>query len=210
MLSPETTLLAEEQALALPRPNLHADAGLNALLERRRTQRAFAAQPLSLATAAGLLWAAQGVTSPHGQRTAPSAGALYPLELRLIAGRVAGLSAGIYRYAPAAHALIAGPKGDMREAVAAAALHQDWIAQAPAIVVISAVEGRTTAKYGRRGVRYVHMEVGHAAQNLLLQAVAHGLAAAIVGAFDDDRLARLLKLPDNERPLAVLPVGHPR
>lgn len=210
MLSPETILLAQEQNLALPPPKLESNAGLNALLEQRRTQRAFAAQPLSLAAAAELLWAAQGVSSARGLRTAPSAGALYPLELRLIASQVAGLPAGIYRYEPAGHALIAGPRGEFRAAIAAAAWHQDWIAQAPAIVVISAVEARTTAKYGRRGIRYVHMEVGHAAQNLLLQAVAHDLAAAIVGAFDDDGLARLLKLPENERPLAILPVGHPR
>jgi len=97
----------------------------------------------------------------------------------------------------------------LRQRLAESALNQRWIANAPAVVVVSAVETRTTAKYGRRGIRYVHMEVGHAAQNLLLQAVALGLAGAIVGAFDDESLQRLLQFPAEERPLVILPVGHP-
>ena len=152
----------------------------------------------------------KGLPLARGYRTAPSAGALYPIELHLVAGQVDGLPVGTYRYDPLRHALQAEKTGDMRHAIAAAALHQDWIAQASAIVVVSAVELRTTRKYGRRGVRYVHMEVGHASQNLLLQAVALGLVAATVGAFDDERLHQLLDLPREERPLIILPVGRPR
>jgi len=99
---------------------------------------------------------------------------------------------------------------DIRRAIAEAALNQYWVAEAPAIIIVSAIDARTTGKYGRRGVRYVHMEVGHASQNLLLQAVALGLGGAIVGAFDDERLKQLLRLPQMERPLAILPIGHPR
>jgi SagB-type dehydrogenase family enzyme len=159
---------------------------------------------------AQLLWAAQGISSREGYRTAPSAGALYPLELHLVAGRVEGLPVGSYRYDPVRHALQVAMPVDIRQAIAKAALDQDWIAQAPVVIVISAVDARTTGKYGRRGVRYVHMEVGHASQNLLLQAVALGLAGAIVGAFDDERLKHLLRLPAEERPLAIVPLGHPR
>jgi len=202
--------MADTDIFILPKPDFPGDAGLSRILLERRTVRAFPPRALSLPQVAGLLWAAQGVSSPGGLRTAPSAGALYPLELHLVAGDVKGLTPGSYRYDPARHALRAGLAGDLRQAVAAAALNQTWIAQAPALVVIGAVHARTTRKYGERGIRYVHMEVGHAGQNLLLQAVALGLAAATVGAFDDERLSRVLELPAEERPLVILPVGHPR
>lgn len=201
--------MAEKNIYRLPEPNLEANACLNPILQQRRTNRAFASRPVSITEVAQLLWAAQGITSREGYRTAPSAGALYPLELHLVSGQVEGLPAGGYRYDPVRHALEAEIPGDLRHAIAEAALHQDWIAQAPAIVVVSAVNARTTAKYGRRGIRYAYMEAGHASQNLLLQAVALGLAGATVGAFDDERLQQLLNLPEEERPLVILPVGYP-
>jgi SagB-type dehydrogenase family enzyme len=202
--------MADESLLALPQPRVDGGLSLTEALLRRRTVRDFGPQSLSLDAVGQLLWAAQGITSEQGYRTAPSAGALYPLELHLIAGRVNGLPAGAYRYVPSGHRLRPTVTGDLRPAVADAALDQDWIARAPALVVVSAVPSRTTRKYGRRGHRYVHMEVGHASQNLLLEAVALGLAGAIVGAFDDDRLGDLLALPRGEEPLVILPVGHLR
>jgi SagB-type dehydrogenase family enzyme len=200
--------MAEQNLHELPDPVLVGDNPLNPILQQRRTHRSFARQGVSLTQVAQLLWAAQGISSREGYRTAPSAGALYPLELHLVAGQVEGLRAGSYRYDVLNHRLRSEKSADLRQAIAAAALHQDWIAQAPAIIVISAINARTTKKYGSRGVRYVHMEVGHASQNLLLQAVALGLVAATVGAFDDERLGRLLGLADEERPLVILPVGH--
>jgi SagB-type dehydrogenase family enzyme len=208
LLSVETCM-AKEDNYRLPRPAGEQEACLSHILQARRTIRSFASLPLSQMQVAQLLWAAQGVTSPEGYRTAPSAGALYPLELHLVAGNIEGLPAGSYRYDPARHSLTAEIRGDLREHLAESALRQHWIAEATAVVVVSAIETRTTTKYGRRGTRYVHMEVGHAAQNLLLQAVALGLAGAIVGAFDDELLQRLLQLPAEERPLAILPVGYP-
>jgi SagB-type dehydrogenase family enzyme len=204
------TGMADQGIYRLPEPPSAADGGLIGILQERRTIRAFAPQPLSLAEAAQLLWAAQGINSPQGLRTAPSAGALYPLELHLVAGNVAGLASGQYRYVPAQHALQAVQAGDMRRGIAQVALDQAWVAEAPAVVVVTAIDSRTTAKYGPRGVRYVQMEAGHASQNLLLQAVALGLGAAVVGAFDDVDLKQLLRLPGEEHPLAILPVGHPR
>jgi len=201
--------MANEDIYRLPQPAGEQDACLSRILQARRTIRSFAPLPLSQVQASQLLWAAQGVTSPEGYRTAPSAGALYPLELHLVAGNIEGLPAGSYRYDPARHRLAAKVRGDLRQRLAKSALNQRWIADASAVVVVSAIETRTTAKYGRRGTRYVHMEVGHAAQNLLLQAVALGLAGAIVGAFDDESLQRLLQFPAEERPLVILPVGHP-
>jgi SagB-type dehydrogenase family enzyme len=206
----EEACMAEQNLYSLPQPVADDDNPLNPILQQRRTHREFAQQPITLEQAAQLLWAAQGISSREGFRTAPSAGALYPLELHLVAGQVEGLPTGSYRYDPARHHLKSEKTGDLRQAIVSVALDQDWMAEASAIIVISAVEARTTRKYGNRGVRYVHMEVGHAGQNLLLQAVALDLVAATVGAFDDKQLQELLGLAVDERPLIILPVGHPR
>jgi SagB-type dehydrogenase family enzyme len=202
--------MAEQNLYGLPTPVLDGDNPLNPILQQRRTHRAFAPKSLSLTQVSQLLWAAQGINSHEGYRTAPSAGARYPLELHLVAGQVEGLPAGSYRYIVARHHLQREKTGDLRHEIADAALHQGWITQAPAIFIISAINARTTIKYGHRGERYVHMEVGHASQNLLLQAVSLGLVAATVGAFDDERLSQLLGMADDERPLVILPVGYRR
>ena len=154
--------------------------------------------------------AGRGVTAPDGRRTAPSAGALYPLEIYIVAARVDGLAPGVYHYEPVGHRLVPTADGDRIEALAHAALDQRWIGKAAAVLVIAAVESRTARKYGGRATRYVHIEVGHAAQNVLLQATAFGLAAAPVGAFDDRGVKALLALPREAEPLYLLPVGRPR
>lgn len=151
--------------------------------------------------------AAQGVTHGDNARTAPSAGALYPLELYLVAGEVRALAPGIYRYVPGKHQLEPVATGDLRRQLCAAALAQECVAAGAAVFVFTAVERRTTRKYGPRGVRYVHIEVGHAAQNLALQATALGLGTVTVGAFDDAAVACLLQLPAGEAPLYLMPVG---
>lgn len=202
--------MAESNILQLPEPMSGPVGTLDALLRERRTIRTFSPEPVTLAQIGQLLWAAQGITSPDGLRTAPSAGALYPLELHLLAGGVTGLPVGHYRYLPSRHGLEQMASADRRNAIAQAALGQAWIAEAPAILVVAAVPERTRAKYGARGRRYVDMEVGHASQNLLLQATALGLGCAVVGAFDDAALHRLLTLPREEEPLAILPIGHGR
>lgn len=202
--------MADKELHKLPRIVTADDTPLNPILRQRRTHREFAEQPVSLLQVAQLLWAAQGITSDKGYRTAPSAGALYPLELHLVAGQVEGLPAGSYRYDPTRHSLQRKKTGELRSALATAALHQDWIAQAPAIIVISSIDERTMKKYGIRGIRYVQMEAGHAGQNLLLQAVALGLVAATVGAFHEQSLHRLLGLAEAERPLVIFAVGYPR
>jgi SagB-type dehydrogenase family enzyme len=131
------------------------------------------------------------------------------LSLLLIVGDVEGFSPGVYRYEPGPHRLVQLHVGDVRSALAAAALDQEWLARAPAIIAVAATERRTTQKYGPRGARYVHMEAGHVAQNVLLQATALGLGGAPVGAFDDDAVAKLLRLNRDEQPLYLLPVGRP-
>ncbi len=193
----------------LPPPAMDAGHSLVQALRERRSVRAFGPGALSLAELSQLLWAAQGVTAPAGQRTAPSAGALYPLELRVVVGAVAGLAPGVYRYLPAGHRLERGDPRDPRPALAAAAHAQSWVRENAALVILSAEYARTTGKYGQRGVRYAHLEAGHAAQNLLLAATALGLGSVIVGAFDDDAVARALGLPPGEAPLVLIPLGRP-
>lgn len=207
----DVAIASQDAAVALPGPNLEGGVPVERALARRRSVRAFAPEALPLAAVSQLLWAAQGITDPAaGLRTAPSAGALYPLEVYLVAGAVSDIRPGVYRYDPRRHALLPRSEGDVRAGVADAALSQDWVAEAPAIVVLAAVPERTGRKYGERAPRYVHMEVGHAAQNVYLQATALALGTTLVGAFRDAELARVLGLPEEVKPLALLPIGKPR
>lgn len=193
-----------DTTIALPAPVDTAGVTLMHALRHRRSVREFGARPLSLMELSRLLWAAQGVTGPGGQRTAPSAGALYPLELYL------STADGLYHYRPQDHRLAqVGP--DLRSGMQRAALGQEAVGEAPAVFVFAAVYRRTAVKYGgERGARYVHFEVGHAAQNLLLEAAALGLGAVPIGAFDDARMARALGLPPDHEPVYLIAVGEPR
>ena len=195
------------ETLALPEPDRSGQHPLETLLQQRRSVREYSDRPLSLSDIGQLLWAAQGITHRQGLRTAPSAGALYPLELYVVAGRVDSLPAGIYHYQPDGHRLLAKHRDDRRNGLARAAFGQTWLENAAAVVVFAAVPERTARKYGERAVRYVHMETGHAAQNLFLQAGALGLDTVPVGAFDDNAVTSLLQLPADTRPLLLMPVG---
>ncbi len=205
-----TSDAATPAVIALPSPELRGSVSLEETLAARRSVRAYAPQSLELKQLGQLLWAAQGITAAGRLRTTPSAGALYPLEVYAVVGDVSGLAPGVYRYRPAGHALVHAATGDVRLPLAEAALGQGWIAQAPVVFVISAVYSRTEKKYGERTQRYVHIEVGHAAENLLLEAVALGLGGGEAGAFRDDEVRRVLALPAEQAPLYILPVGKPR
>ena len=195
--------------VALPEPSVAGSNSLEQLLAQRRSIRDFQASALELAELGQLLWAAQGISGPSGLRTAPSAGALYPLELLVVADNVDGLDKGVYRYRARHHVLEPFAGGNLYSSLAKAAMGQSWIRESAAILVITAIYERTTRKYGHRGRRYVHIEVGHAAQNVLLQAAALGLGTGVVGAFDDEAVAQVLELPASEHPLYLLPVGWP-
>jgi SagB-type dehydrogenase family enzyme len=191
--------------VALPKPAERGAVSLEEALQRRRSIRDYATQELTGAELSQLLWAAQGITDPAGLRTAPSAGALYPLEV-YVATR-----AGLHHYEPRGHQLVRVQDADLRRALARAALGQEAVAAAPALFIITAVPSRTAAKYGaERARRYTQLEAGHAAQNLLLEATALGLGAVPVGAFKDEDVTRILGLERGEMPLYLLPVGHPR
>lgn len=194
--------------IALPEPRRTSATSVEEALSRRRSVRAYGDEPLTLAEVSQLLWAAQGVTSERGLRTAPSAGALYPLELYLVAGNVTGLSDGVYRYRPSGHGLARVLEGDRREELYLAARSQASVRAAAAIIVFAAIYERTTGKYGERGIRYVHIEVGHAAQNVFLQAAALDLSAVVVGAFQDDAVKRVVTMSEAEQPLYLMPVGR--
>lgn len=199
-----------EQAnvINLPEPQYDSDVSIEQSLLNRRSIRSYTGEPLTLQEVSQLLWAAQGITDPRGFRTAPSAGALYPLEVYLVAGDVEDLTSGVYRYEPDDHQLARIIDGDKRAKLADAALAQPWVKEGAISIVFAAVYERTTSKYGDRGVRYVHMEAGHAAQNLCLQATAMGLGAVTVGAFHDEQVSKLLNLPQDEKPLYIIPVGR--
>jgi SagB-type dehydrogenase family enzyme len=194
--------------MKLPAPRYDSQVSLEKSLSERRSVRSYSGQPLTIQEISQLLWAAQGITSPEGLRTAPSAGALYPLELYAVAGNVADLPAGIYHYIPDGHQIFKVTDGDQREALASAALDQEWVKEGAVSFVFTAVYERTTGKYGDRGIRYVHMEAGHAAQNLCLQATAMGLGAVTIGAFYDEQVNELLNISGEEQPLYVIPVGR--
>jgi SagB-type dehydrogenase family enzyme len=192
----------------LPAPRRDGNTSVEQALLQRRSVREYRNRPTALADVAQLLWAAQGVTEPaSGFRTAPSAGALYPLEVYAVVGNVEGIQPGVYKYRPLGHELERVRSGDVRAELSAAALEQTWIGQGAIVVVFCAVYERTTAKYGDRGIQYVHIEVGHAAQNLCLQAVSLNLGAGVVGAFHDRQVKRILNARANEEPLYVVPVG---
>lgn len=189
---------------SLPQPPGHGSVSLERALSARRSHREFTTERLNELEISQLLWAAQGITADWGGRTAPSAGGLYPLELYL-------LTPGAYRhYVAEGHRVELLADRDLRAEAAAAAFHQPAIGAAALTLVIVAVYARTARKYGDRGRRYVELEAGHAAQNVLLQAAAIGLAAVPIGAFDDHRLARTLRLPSGHAPLYIVAVGHPR
>jgi len=198
------------QPVRLPAPDYRGDVSVEAAIHGRRSIRDFRNTPLSLQEIAQILWAAQGITEPGtGLRSAPSAGAMYPLETYLMAGSVTDLAPGLYQYQPQQHTLLKHHEGDLRADLSRAALGQPFIKQAPVSIVLSAVFERTTSRYGDRGMRYVHMDVGHSGENIYLQCVALGLGTVVVGAFRDAEVHRALELPESVQPLYIMPIGHP-
>jgi SagB-type dehydrogenase family enzyme len=201
---PENTLAGE---LALPPPRYDSGTSVEQALLTRRSVRTYSDEPLTIAELSQLLWAAQGITNPDGFRTAPSAGALYPLEIYVVAGRIRNLAPGIYHYQPRNHTLLLITSGDKRDALYAAAVHQLPVREAAADIVITAVPERTSRKYGERGIRYVYLEAGHASENICLQSVSLTLGTVVIGAFEDIEVKKLLGLDDSCLIVYIIPVG---
>lgn len=196
--------------IKLPQPKFKSDNSLEEAILKRRSRREYNDEPLTIAEISQLLWAAYGVTDEKGYKTAPSAGALYPLEIYIVVGKAKDILSGVYRYRPQKHELANVIYGDKRLLLKSASLDQDAVSEAPVAIVFTAVYERTKVKYGERGIRYVLMEVGHAAQNVYLQAEALNLGAVVIGAFDDEKVKDILSLERNEEPLYIMPVGKKR
>lgn len=200
--------MEQESIIKLPEPVYDSPFSLEKAILKRRSIRRYKDEPLSIKEVSQLVWAAQGITDRGGLRTAPSAGALYPLEIYIVVGNVDKLTTGIYKYNPQEHELLLIKEGDMRRDLANAALGQAVVENGAIVIVISAVYERTTWRYGDRGIRYVHMEVGHVGQNISLQAVSLALGTVVVGAFYDDEVKRIMEMPEEESPLYIMPVGR--
>lgn len=201
-----------QELVPLPPPRYPGTMSVEEALNLRRTVRAFEDEPLSLQDVAQLLWTGGGSRfdcATGASRTYPSAGGIYPLQIYLVAGNVQGLDRGVYVYAFKNHTLKLITDGDLRNPLARAALGQGFLAQAPALIVITAEYSRTEKKYGLRGgERYVPLDAGLAAQSIHLQATALGLATATVGAFTDSAVRQILQC-GKEEPLLIIPVGRP-
>ncbi|MFZ5800738.1 MAG: SagB/ThcOx family dehydrogenase [Candidatus Omnitrophota bacterium] len=194
-----------KEAMKLPAAQTTGKLSVEEAIGRRRSVREYRREALSLKEVSQLLWAAQGISANWGGRTAPSAGALFPLEIYLVAGKVEGLAAGVYRYNPRMHALEKTVAGDKRFVLYTSSLFQSSIKDAPVSLVICAQYDRMMPKYGQRGERYVHMEAGHVSQNVYLQAEALGLATVAIGAFIDVAVKKVLDI--KEEPLYIMPAG---
>ena len=211
--APAHKVYPEAPRLALPAPEVAGGPGLWTLLQARRSLRAYDGQPIPAAAVGQLLWASTGATRQAGAtmlRTAPSAGALYPIETYLAVHSVEDVSPGLYHYAMREHALEQLAAGDYRAAVAAAALDQEMAAQANLVLIWSAIFARTTIKYSQRGYRYVYLDAGHVAQNAALAAVALGLGSCQIAALYDDEANALLGLDgQSESVIYMTAVGRP-
>lgn len=197
------SLMAPPSTRRLPAPSRVGPRSLEDCLDLRHSIREYSAESLDEASLGQLLWAAQGC-SKDGRPLVPSAGGLGGLEVHVADGL------GLWRYQSAHHRLTLERAGDMRTALSRAAGGQEFITGAPVTIVLVGVDDRIEARYGRqRGARYILLEAGHAAQNLLLQATALDLGAVPVGAFDDAEIRRLLDLPTGCNPLYLIPVGKP-
>ena len=199
-------------SIELPLAATEGRVSVEEVLARRRSIRHFSLKPLSLQSLSQILWAAQGITETDGGfRTAPSAGALYPLEVYVVVRRdgVEGLIEGVYHYIPRGHALRLIKDGDFAAELEAATWGQEIVKEAAATIVITGVLSRTAEKYGRRGTQYMFQESGHVAQNVFLQATALGIGTVVMGAFGEGAVRRVLGAETNEKPLYVQPLGKP-
>ena len=207
---PALAQAAGQGTVPLPAPRHAGAMSLEAALWARQSVRSLSRDSaVSLADVGQLLWAAQGVNRPNGHRTAPSAHAVYPLELYLVASRVTGLPAGVYHYGVAGHTLEPVAAGDHLGALVDGAVHQSWVADAAGVVVF-AISTERAARLGSMSDRFAPMDVGFAGENLYLEAAALGLATTFAGSVSDTAAIRVLGLPATSKPVGIMPFGRPR
>ena len=203
----QSTYIAMTQIVRLPAPAHTQVLSLETVMHARRSTRSFAPKPLPLPALANIIWAGCGITSVDGRRTVPSAGGLYPLFLHVACANVPHVPPGIYRYMPNGHRLLQTVESNCLVDISQAAMSQEWMASAAAVILVAADPSITTAKYGDRGLQFVAFEAGAAAQNICLQATALHLGVAVVGAFDDAQIAHIFDIAGQQQPVALLPLG---
>lgn len=194
--------------IILPEPNKDSEVSIEQTLLNRRSVRRYKDEALNLQEISQILWSAQGITSSWGGRTAPSAGALYPLEIYLAVRKAENIEPGVYHYIPQGHKLEKVLNNDVSSELTKSALSQVFIERAPVNLIISGIFSRTTGKYGERGIQYIYMEAGHSAQNVYLQVQSLGLGTVVIGAFNDEEIKNILNLSEHEIPLYIMPVGR--
>jgi len=201
----------------LPMPQTKGNISVEEALQSRRSRRQFIDKEISAEQLSQVLWSAYGITKPMnnppflrgGMRTAPSAGALFPLEIYVLVGKVIGIEPGFYRYISQENKIVRLIDKDLRAELCTAAYNQKMVKDAPAVLFYSAIYSRCTQKYGDRGrERYVCMDLGHSAENVYLQVEALNLGTCAIGAFVDKAIADLLKLDKEEEPLYIMPFGY--
>jgi SagB-type dehydrogenase family enzyme len=197
---------SESVVIKLPNPKLKSSFSLEEALMARKTTRNYSSQPVTLPEVSQLLWAAQGITRGRF-RSAPSAGALYPLEI-YVTGKIDGLGEGTFHYLVSDHSLAKVGNNDLRKSLYEAAYNQRCIIKAPILIAITCFYSRVTKKYGEKGVRYTHLEVGHVAQNIHLQVENLNLGTVCLCGFDDNVVKNILNLSENEDPIYLMPIGH--
>ena len=204
-------------AIYLPEPKTDGTFSVEKALTNRRSHRQFLDKEISAENLSQILWAAYGITLPNedypflrgGFRTAPSAGGLYPLEIYVAIGKVKGIESGVYKYFSKGHKLVKVDNEDIRKELCEAALGQKMVEEAPASIIYTAIFSRMTKKYGQRGQeRYVCMDLGHSAENVYLQVETLGLGTCAIGAFIDEKITKVLRLPKDEEPLYIMPIGY--
>ena len=203
ILSVLTGLYAED--IQLPEPVLNSKVSVEQAIFQRRSVRSYAEEELTLNDVSQILWSAQGITEKNrGYRAAPSAGAIFPLEVYIASGNIEGLDKAVYRYDPKSHSLQKVFDGDILEKLSG----QGRMKTCACALVITGVYERMEPRYKDRTQRYVHMEAGHAAQNVHLQVISLDLGTVLIGAFIDGQVKQLLRLPENEHPLYIMPIGR--
>ncbi len=211
MITSDTTGLTH----SLPAPRLTGSISLEEVLAVRRSHRSYTGEAVTAEELSQILWAAYGINKPlsnpkfgGGFRTAPSAGATYPLNIYVLVGNVTGIPTGYYRYIPDGHKILRINDRDLKPDLCNASYNQGMIKDAPVCLFYSATFSRTTERYGNRGrERYVCMDLGHSAENVYLQAEALHLGTCAIGAFDDPAVKKAVNLPDQEVPLYIMPIG---
>ncbi len=197
----------DAESISLPKPETDGKVSVEKALNERRSIRSYKDLPLSLKEVSQLLFAAYGITGERGFKTTPSAGATYPLVVYLVVNNAEGLDKGIYRYIPQGHKIIPIFKGNVKQGLTSACFDQGCIKNAAIVIVFAAIYERTTGRYGKRGIMYVHQETGHASENVYLQCVSLGLGTVAVGAFNPAEVHKALHVPDGEEVLYLMPVG---